>query len=106
MDMWPVILDGGTSPRTSLVYNVDQTSGTVREGDMKLVWTAAFPPVVELFDLAADPGETTNLAEQMPEVVARLQAEVLRLGREMAMPLLFPEMIAITYSQPPVFAGR
>ncbi len=106
MDMWPTIRDGGTSPRTSLVYNVDLTSGTVREGDMKLVWTASLPPMVELFDLAADPGETTNLADQKPDVVAQLQAEVLRLSREMAMPLLFPTMVAITYSQPPIFAGR
>ena len=106
MDMWPTIRAGGPSPRTSMIYNIDMTSGTIREGDMKLVWTASFPPMVELFDLAADPGETTNLAEQMPEVVARLQAEVLRVSSEMAMPKLFPEMIAITYSQPPVFAGR
>ncbi|TNF59015.1 MAG: sulfatase [Rhodobacteraceae bacterium] len=106
MDMWPTIRDGGTSPRTSMVYNIDPTNGTLREGDMKLVWTAALPPRVELYDLAADPGETTNLAEQMPEVVARLQAEVLRLANEMAMPLLIPDSIGIVYSQPPVFAGR
>ena len=37
----------------------------------------SFPPV-ELYDLRADPGETCNLAEERPEVVSRLRADLFR----------------------------
>lgn len=33
-------------------------------------------PPVELYDLAADPGETDNLADRRPEIVTRLRAEM------------------------------
>jgi hypothetical protein len=56
--------------------------------------------VVELFDLGADPGETTNLADAHPEIVANLQARVVDLARTMAPPLLFASAIGATYSAP------
>jgi hypothetical protein len=50
----------------------------VRSGNYKLVkrfeTTAARPNLIELYDLEADIGETNNLAETKPEVVARLDA--------------------------------
>ena len=44
----------------------------VREGDWKLVKMETTPP--ELFNLASDIGETTNLASKEPDVVSRLKA--------------------------------
>lgn len=49
--------NGRSLARSEIVYNVDPLMGAVRDGDWKLVWKAALPPKVELFDLAKDPGE-------------------------------------------------
>jgi arylsulfatase A-like enzyme len=38
-------------------------------------------PPGQLFDLAADPAETTNLAQQRPEIVARLEQELAAIKR-------------------------
>ena len=38
------------------------------------------PKVVELYDLEADVGETTNLASKHPEIVAELQRELEAIG--------------------------
>ncbi|NRB76206.1 MAG: sulfatase, partial [Verrucomicrobiales bacterium] len=55
-----------------------QGGATVRSGQYKLVkrfeTSAARPNLIELYDLEADLGETNNLAESNPEVVARLDA--------------------------------
>ncbi|MDJ0787734.1 MAG: sulfatase, partial [Myxococcota bacterium] len=44
----------------------------VREGDYKLIRGTR----TELYDLSTDPGETRNLADERPELVARLEAEI------------------------------
>jgi arylsulfatase A-like enzyme len=64
--------------------------GALRDGDLKLVvlgdsdWARRMMPGEDrsdqLFDLARDPRETTNLAADRPETVTRLRA----LMREMA----------------------
>jgi arylsulfatase A-like enzyme len=104
MDVWAALSAGAATPRTEVVYNVDFTGGGVRLGNNKLVWTAALPQRVELFDLAADPGETTNLAEQNPGTVAGLQARITELAGEMVPPLLLMEAIRLTFGAPPVTA--
>jgi len=47
-------------------------ASAVRRGDWKLIRVESDPDI--LLDLAADPGETTNLAEAHPELVAELAA--------------------------------
>ena len=69
-------------------------SGAVRDGDWKLVeWFE--DGSVELFDLATDPGEATNLAEVRPEVADRLRARLhgWRFGIDAAMPTPNPEPV-------------
>lgn len=102
MDVWGAIADGAPSPRTEIVYNVDPLMGAVRQGDWKLVWKAALPPAIELFDLAQDPGEASNLAGAHPETVAALQARIVEMATQMAPPQLIMEAIRLTFYAPPV----
>ena len=88
LDVWATISEGSSSPRTEVVYNVDPFGGAVRQGDWKLVWLSLSPPKMELFDLATDPAENTNLAEKGLDEVKRLQSQIEELARQMAQPLL------------------
>ncbi|MBO9604440.1 MAG: sulfatase [Paenibacillaceae bacterium] len=61
------------SPRQTLFYYLQNNLEAVRDGNWKLhVWRKG-REVRELYDLAADIGETNNVAEDHPEVVARLE---------------------------------
>ncbi|MCP5559163.1 MAG: sulfatase [Verrucomicrobiaceae bacterium] len=74
----PVLTGKGELPRKAFFnyfpYRPNEGGVTVRSGDFKLIrW---FGPGVprELYNLRDDIGETTNLAEQMPDKVAELDA--------------------------------
>lgn len=95
MDVWAAIGGGKPSPRTSMVYDVEPFRAAVRAGDWKLVWQATLPSQLELFDLAKDPGETTNLAASHPKEVAALQAQVEREARGGVAPLIFSEAMGV-----------
>ncbi len=57
-----------------LAHGVLGPTAMVREGDFKLVFSAADSPV--LFDLKADPGEFTDRAPQMPDRVESLLSRI------------------------------
>lgn len=59
---------------------IDMTSA-VRSGDLKLVWSWATGRS-ELYDLAADVGETRDLASERPSDVARMRERLRRFLRE------------------------
>ena len=92
LDMWPTISDGKPSPRKELVYNVETFRGAVRSGDWKLVWRTVLPSKIELFDLAQDPYEKANVADQNPAKVLELQKRIGGLSGEMAKSLLLTEV--------------
>jgi len=52
----------------------------VFDGTWKLIYHKESPANSELYNLAEDPKELRNLAEQQPEVVARLAADIARSG--------------------------
>ncbi|MFT3989330.1 arylsulfatase B [Aestuariivirga sp.] len=96
MDMLPAIADGAPPPRSEVVYNIEPMAGTVRQGDWKLVWKAVLPPKLELFDIAKDPSESTNLAEQNPDIVKKLQARIVELAAQMSPPLFLFDAVRLT----------
>lgn len=74
--------DHAGSGRTTVSYFPYHGGGiSVRDGDWKLIQRYTRKPdsyegLVELFNLKNDPGETTNLADKMPEKVAELSKQV------------------------------
>ena len=99
VDAWPALARGEPG-RAEVVYNVEPTQGAVREGKWKLHWQVVLPPKVELFDLDADPSETTDLSGAHPETVAALQQRVVDYARAMAPPLFYAAALKSTLSAP------
>ncbi|HKU63111.1 MAG TPA: arylsulfatase [Gemmatimonadales bacterium] len=99
LDMWPTLSQGVPSPRTEVVYNLEPFRAGLRQNNWKLIWQATLPSKVELFDIAADSAETTNLADKNPDVVARLEQRVQILSREAVAPLIFGEAMPALKAQ-------
>jgi arylsulfatase A-like enzyme len=68
----PTLAGTAKSPHAQLAFAYDKGSG-LREGTLKIVRPGADRPW-ELYDLAADRGETNNLAAARPSDVKRLEA--------------------------------
>ena len=81
-DMWKTISDGAPSPNEDILINVEAFRDAIRKGNWKLLKVALLPGKIELFDLAHDPGETTNVAEQNPEIVRDLEARLLSYAKQ------------------------
>ncbi len=96
MDVWETLSAGAPSPRTEVVYGIEPFRAAVRQGDWKLVWRPLLPSRVELFDLAADPGESVNLAEDHPERTAGLQRRAEALAAEAVQPLILQDVFGAT----------
>jgi arylsulfatase A-like enzyme len=87
----PVLSGEGPGPRTSIVSQSINGSFAIRDGQWKLLlcpgsggWSFPKPgaddtsgqPEFQLYDLATDPGEKTNLVEQHPDRVAKMKAKM------------------------------
>ena len=59
--------------------------GAIRKGQWKLIKVATLPGKTELFDIDQDPSETTNVADQHPEVVKDLESRLLAYARQQKM---------------------
>lgn len=76
-------------------YNVEAFRAAMREGEWKLVWRTLLPSSVELFNLAQDPSEKTNLAAQHPERVAAMQRRLEALAKESAKALFLVDQFKV-----------
>lgn len=103
LDMSAFITGATPSPRSEIVYNIEPFRAALRDGDMKLLWVPALPGTTELHNLAADPSETTNIADKNPEIVARMKARIEDLSKQAVPPLLLGAMISTTYGAAPLW---
>jgi arylsulfatase A-like enzyme len=95
MNVWPTISANAASPRGEIIYNIEPYRAAIRQGKWKLIWRTLLPTTVELYDLEADPSETTNLANDHPEKVAAMQARINKLAAEAVKPLFFVDQAEV-----------
>jgi len=81
-DMWSTIADGAPSPHEDILINVEAFRGAIRKGDWKLIKIALLPGKTQLFNLVKDPGETTDVSAENPEVVRDLEDRLLAYAKE------------------------
>jgi arylsulfatase A-like enzyme len=81
-NIWSTLAAGEPSPHEDLLINVEAIRGAIRKGNWKLVKLATLPGRTELFDLAADPGEQNDVAQQHPEIVQDLEARLLAYAKQ------------------------
>ena len=81
-NVWTTLATGAPPPDDEVLINVEAFRGAIRVGDWKLVKVALLPGKTELYNLAADPGEATNVADAHPKIVADLEARLLAYARE------------------------
>jgi arylsulfatase A-like enzyme len=111
-DAWPAITQNAASPHEFILLNTTPSNGAIRMGDWKLVLggnitdsedgggeakkkgkkknAATKGENVELFNLASDPNEKTNLAASQPEKVAELRAKLAELAAQAVPPKSVP----------------
>ena len=110
LDAWPTIAAGKRTPHEEILHNTTPQAGALRRGDWKLVvnggkvqedsedeqptdWAEhTLEPAkkrgsgVELFNIADDPYEKTNLAEKFPEKVKELKERLDEYAKQAAPP--------------------
>ncbi len=108
-DAWPTIAAGKPSPHEEILLNTEPARGAIRVGDWKLVLNgmrrtpgeedgeasaaagSQGAPDIELFNLAEDLSEKSNLASAHPEKVKELRARYDRLAAQAAPPKVKPK---------------
>lgn len=79
VDLLPALVLGAPLEREVLLVHLTPRAAALRMGPYKLLETRVAEdggPAVELFDLADDPAETTDVSAAHPEVVARMRAHL------------------------------
>lgn len=102
LDMWRTIAGQAPSPREQTIYSIEPQQAAIAKGKWKMVWHVTLPSKVELFDLAADPKESNNLAAAHPDVVEELQGIVQAEARTATPPKIFQEAFGAAW---PVLFG-
>lgn len=87
VNVWDTIAENKPSPRTEIIYNIEPFRGAVRQGDWKLIWRTMLPTSVDLYNLAEDPYEKSNVADAHPDKVAEMQKRLEVASKESAKPM-------------------
>jgi arylsulfatase A-like enzyme len=82
LDIWPLLTGAVEKPEPRTVYVPHPSGAAVFHGDWKLIARKAKHPRTELFNLANDPLETTDLAAREPARVTELQTMLSNLRRD------------------------
>jgi arylsulfatase A-like enzyme len=106
-DIWDVLTKNAKSPHEDILFNVTPAGGALRKSDWKLVLggnakldpdgkvdpkkAKKAAPLVELFNLANDPSEKTNLAEREPARVRELRERLEAYARQAVPPKAAPK---------------
>lgn len=95
-DIWPVLTRNAKSPHEAFFFYKANALKAVRSGKWKLHFGKAngnasarrgmgsSSPIMALYDLDADPGETTNVLAEHPEIAKKLQASADSFQAELA----------------------
>lgn len=111
-DAWATIAAGRPSPHDAILLNVTPWSGALRMGRWKLVHNGGVPANAiqgpakdtwELFDLAADPGEQADVADQQSEICADLRARLTTLRAAAAAPNIVSNVAPEGFEVPKVW---
>jgi arylsulfatase A-like enzyme len=108
-DIQGLLFGTGSRGDDEIIFTYDQKLRGVRAGEWKLLlqysggqaWMdecGAAPHPLLLYKIAADPGETTNLAAEYPQVVNFLQGEIDAFKESLAQPDNDPPIADISYS--------
>ena len=84
INVWPRLIAGNTKSASRLLYWATPRASAVRDGDLKLIVQSGRTgdsAKAELFDLAKDPNETTDLAAKRPEQVAQLKQKLAAIAK-------------------------
>ncbi|TLD71865.1 arylsulfatase [Phragmitibacter flavus] len=95
LNVWNTLAENQPSPRSEIIYNIEPFRGALRQGDWKLIWRTMLPSSVDLYNLAQDPSEQTNLAAQHPDKVIALQQRLDTLAKESAKPLFLADQFKV-----------
>jgi arylsulfatase A-like enzyme len=110
IDAWPVISQGRPSARSEVVYNVEPFRAGIRQGDWKLVWRTPLPSALELYNIALDPQESTDLSATEPDKVAMLKKRAEQLAGESEKALFLVEtqtaVMGMVKDAPPVLPNE
>lgn len=111
-DAWPAIAEGKPSPHEVILHNVTPWSGALRMGKWKLVHNGGVQAnatkdpgkaTLELFDIAADPNERTDLSAEHAEIVTKLRTRLDKLRDEAVTPNIPPNTPPAGFVTPEVW---
>jgi len=80
-DIWPVLSGDATTPHQAFFYHRGNRLAAVRSGNWKLHVDKRGQPS-QLFNLATDIGETTNVLKANPQIAKRLKGLMIALAKD------------------------